>query len=141
MQQVIPDAAWLDILAALVNTGGPLDGAQLKLYSNAINPSRLTALSDLTEATFHGYVGASVTWDPVHTDPTNGPVVTGASHLFEATSPLAGPETIYGAFLTSSDSLKLLAACRFDNAVVISAVGQGLVVVAEYGPFGKWLML
>jgi hypothetical protein len=139
--QVVPDSAWLDILAALIAPTAPLDGAKLHLNQNNIVPTTGMALAALTEADIHGYVAATVVWGAVHTDPTYGPVVDGGASVFLTTTPVAGANTIYGAYLTNGAGDKLLAAVKLDAPVVLNAVGQGVVVVPQYGPRAAWMMI
>jgi hypothetical protein len=139
--QVIPDSMWLDMLTALIAVSAPLAGAKLGLYKNNVVPTVGMTLADLTPADIVGVTPAAVTWGTVHTDPTDGPVVDGGASSFIVGTPVVSANTIYGAYLTDTGATKLLAALKFDVPVTLDTTGQGILVVPQFGPRSRWLMI
>jgi hypothetical protein len=117
-----------NFLTGVVTT---LSAVNIRLFKNDIPVSPATVLGDLVEADFHGY--AAQNFSAVgFTDPlTNSTVVSAPGLLpFLATSPLAGPQTLYG--WSVDDGADLLAVFRFDMdpsfgaPVTITNVGDGV---------------
>jgi len=121
---------WSAIWTELMDTGNVLDGAKLHLYagSTALTPGMV--VGDLTEATFHGYASATITWTGVYLDPSTGiPTLVGELVNFISTAVFTGGQTINGWFVTDSAGTILYMARQLQTPVAISAADQILQVV------------
>jgi hypothetical protein len=107
-----------------------LDGVKCGLFKNDYAPTTLTALADLNPADFHGYaLSAALVWGVPYYDQSGVATVVSGDQQFTATTPLAGPQIIYGYYIVDGAGAVLIAAARFDTPVNIIIVGNAVVVV------------
>jgi hypothetical protein len=130
--QVIPAAVRLAVLNLVIGTTGPLHLPTLILYQNAVALGPLTALADLTVATFDGYapvVGA--TWDTPYVDTDGSALVFGDSQTIVATGSMT-PNTIYGYAAVNVGVTALEAAWAFSSPIGVSKAGDGVAFLPAF---------
>lgn len=118
--------ALLEDLAGTVGLADVLDGAILRLFTNAFTPNPDQIPADFTEATFGGY--ASVT-PLTFSDPGNVAdegLVTITQSVFTAAAPVGAGETIEGYYLENAGGTAVLLAERFVTPVPIAVDGDFL---------------
>lgn len=88
------------VLAALIATGGSLNGAKLKLFQSSFSPTPASKAADFAtaEADFTGYTAAPVTWSAIGVDSASNPSCLSDRVFFQATDALS-PNTIGGCWL------------------------------------------
>lgn len=130
----VPTAITLEILAALIDTGGEFDGAKVRLFQNDFQPSKDSVIADFTPADFTGYATSSaIVWPDPIISPDGIPYIIGDLKLFTGTGPFSVSNTIYGYYIVDGAGTKLLWAERFDEAQVVAAAGQSVQVVPTFG--------
>lgn len=125
--QTVPQLERRAILAALIDTGAPLDGAKLKAFQNPITPTPAIVLGDLTECNFTGYsASAAVTWGTVLNNP-DGTVSAPGGGIEFAASGSAVSNTVYGVYLVDGAGTTLLAVWLLPQPIGIAIAGDGFV--------------
>lgn len=132
-----PDSLIRTILTALAAAAGLLEEYEVHLYQGELTLSRLTTLAELeaAEADFTGYAHVEGT-DMVgpFTDPDGRSKLMGALATFLASAtPAGGSQTVGGYFVTNNGSTVLFWAEALPTPVVLTAAGQGVAVVPEFG--------
>ena len=135
--QVLPTAAMNANLAALIAaTTGPLNGAKLRVYVNAVSLTPAIVLADFTEATFTGYAAVAVTWGTI-LNATDGTVFVPGGGIEFACTTAGTTQTAYGVYLTNSAGSTLLAAWSLEVPVGITNPGDGFVWPLSFGYSGQ----
>jgi len=105
------------------------------LFKNDIVPDRNSALVDFEEADFGGYALAVLPDSTGVTtrDPSSRNLICSSPEpedgvIFTADNTIAGPQTIYGAYVTDKTNAALVGAVRFDEPVVIEEEGDAVVL-------------
>lgn len=123
----------LAVLAALIDTGAPLDAVKLHLGSADIVPAPDTPLASYVECTFDGYAALSpVVWTDPYINPDGEPVVSSGSHLFLCTGDTV-TETAFTWYVTDTAGTGLLLAGRLPQSKTFSVNGDGLDLIIDYG--------
>lgn len=113
-------------------------GHTLRLFENDLTPTPATVLADVTEATYAGYVAASLVgqWgaaafvvDGLYQSLT-GP------HTFAA--PTAGSQLIYGWFINVGTTLQHIQ--RFNAPVTMSVGGPVLQLTLAFQDFARFIL-
>lgn len=128
-QMVYTQALGLEALAALVGTGDYLDGAELSLFQNDIDPTPTTPIGDYDVADYTGYGDEAVTWlAPAITDGGIAEVV-GTAGEFRPTGTTVG-NSVYGCLLKTAGGA-LVGACKFADGPypMTNALDQILLTV------------
>lgn len=108
---------------------GPFNGCKVGLFKNNIVPSPNTVLADLTQPEATGYaLSAAPVWGSAFNGANDCKGITAPSVTFRRTNSDDDEETIYGAFLVTSDGNTLLATKRFEEPVTW-AVADDVVIV------------
>lgn len=116
-------------------TGGDLMGAKMILIANDIPLTDQTAFADIVVPTFTGYsTSSAITWSDPYVAPDLRLVVAGTHKTFICTGGTPADQ-IFGAAIVDSTVMDVLAVMRFDEAVPITQVGDGLTVEAVI-PYG-----
>lgn len=120
------------IMAAAIDTGGPLDALTLRLFVNpGVIPTRNSAIADLTEASYAGYTAqAAVTWLGPYIGTDAMVHVAVAGHLFESTDGVT-PNTVYGWYLTNAGGTVLTMLALLPVPVPLTAAGDGVVIAPD----------
>jgi hypothetical protein len=127
---VIPLDVSRQIADTLTGTGKLFDAAEIALYINNVTPGPLTALADLTLATFTGSSPQLITtWGAAYIGADGSIHLTAPSALFTATATPGTPQTVYGATVVGDPGGTpfLIAAWRFDTPVNIAVKYDGVV--------------
>jgi hypothetical protein len=128
---VVIDPATVSMLTALTTTGKPLHAPIMKLFQNNYTPVHGTTLSNLTEATFVGYVASSaITFGTAYLNSQGYAEIDGPTTQFTCTASTT-PNTIYG-YWVEDGSGNLLYAERFTAPQYITGSGQAVVVVPRF---------
>ena len=120
----VPDAIEVEVLTTLLTPAHTL-----RIYGNNRTPADGDVASDYTEISGGGYANKPLTfanWSIVAGAPSYA-VYTSQTWIF--TGPVAGPNTIYGYYITRNTDGKLLLAERFASAVVPFAPVNGSKIV------------
>lgn len=91
-------------LTALVDAGGPYDGAQLRLMTAPSAASRGTTLAEVVEASFTGYLAADIEWNAPSIE-AGAAICTGSTGTFRPTDS-AVSESVTGWYITAGGILK-----------------------------------
>jgi len=130
-RSVIPKNSQADALDALTAAMGLFAGGEVRLYTNAIVLDSDVALTDLTEATFDGYMEKPVgTWFPAALAEDGYVSVEAPGVQFVATG-TTKPETVQGYYLTDMAGTKLLAVWALDAPI---AMGVDLLIAVMVRP-------
>ena len=102
---------------------------QLRLFVNDFVPCKDMVISDITEASFPGYLAV----DLVRADWTDPVTVMGIATSWNGTSPkefdaTSGVTTVYGYYITVPDPDVFLLAQRFDAPPIITSAAPILLV-------------
>jgi len=122
----------LDLLTVDGATPGPYDAAIVALFQNDFFPNANQVVGDFTEADFDGYAqSTAAVWGDAITDVAGETAVYADTKQFTATGGVT-TNTIYGYYVLDSTATKVLWAERFEDPVIVTAAGQGVVVVPKY---------
>lgn len=122
-------------LAADAAVGGKLHGAKVMLASAPIVPDQMSAVGDLTAASFTGYAPVAVAaWTAPYVDSLGTVRLDGGDILFQPTDAVA-PNTIYAWALTDTTGAILLYVETLDTPVVLADALHGLVITVSM-PYG-----
>jgi hypothetical protein len=116
-------------------TAGTLNGAKIVLFSNDLTINQNTVIGDLTVVTVAGMVAFAVTWDAPWLNAAGEVVVSAPSHVFAATAVPGAPLNAFGWAITNGAGTELYAAVKFDAAVGVSKIGDGVSVQPLLTPF------
>lgn len=109
-----------------------VDTPKIALFQNNYTPSYDTAIGDLVEASFGGYLAAALSG---HTAAVRNPQglfeVIWDGHAFIADGTISGPQTIYGWYIFNTDHLMM--AERFDTPVIVAAEFDAILVHPRFG--------
>lgn len=104
----------------------------VRLFTNDFQPIPSTVLADFTEATFDGYAAKAIVNAAGFRDPATGDLeVNGsvADEVFLAGAAIAGPQTIFGWYITLAIlGTEWIAAGRLDVPITVAAEGDGVVL-------------
>jgi len=119
-------------LAALIGAANVL-GNTLKagLYTNTIAITPKTALADLTEATYAGYVRQAVVMGAVYRDPVNG-IAANSGLLTWQQVGVAVPQILRGIFYVGGAGPVLYFAENFPTPIALNDVIDAFETVLEY---------
>lgn len=129
---IYPDLSLSEIIAALeADTILFPVGFTLRLYTNDVTPTRLTALADLTQLTnvqVPGYSAATPTWNgtPLRRQDGSWEDWTDQNAFVAAGGPPPAPQIVYGWYITNAGNTVLAGAGRFDAPFTFVADGDGL---------------
>lgn len=128
MDKFIQSITAILVWAGLVKASTPWAGAEMGLFTNALDPSDRTVLADLTEATFDGYARAPITWGTPYIDGTGQVIFEGNNCEFLCT---AGTGEILEGYFVIGAGDEFLGAVRFAGGPrAVTGVGTGLNEVA-----------
>jgi len=131
LPKVIVDAA----AAALIqdaNFFGASTAGHVLLFQSDTVPNEANVLADFQEADFDGYARFELdgsAWDLSQDTDAGITMFNEVVADFTAGAGLAGPQTIYGFLLANVDDDTLFGAVRFDEPIVVSQVGQHVMVI------------
>lgn len=119
----------LAALAALVGVGNLLEGAKLRLFTNAVMFTDQLAPADLDEATFTGYAAANIAaWGAPFVDPQDGVTkLVGTSSQFTQTSN-AVVNTVTGWYVTNTAGTEILAGDTFAEPIPFNGPNTAIIV-------------
>jgi len=125
----------LALLALEIDTGAPLDGAKVHLFTAGPTMNDRMEISDFTEATFGGYAEITLgAWSDPYVNPTGQATVTSSPCHFEATDDTT-PNTVLGFYITNAGETLLIAAQLFEDPIAFAEEFDGVTFVIDY-PFG-----
>jgi len=107
-----------------------VDGKTVHLFQNNHDVTRNTVLADLTECDFDGYAPLDPAWVPSVASGAED-VALAPSLIFEAGAGLAGPQTVYGYYVTDEDDELSWAETFEDGPTTIAVVGQELEIFPQ----------
>lgn len=104
----------------------------VRLFTNDFQPIPSSVLADFTEATFDGYAAKAIANATGFRDPATGDLdVQGevASEAYIAGAAIAGPQTVYGWYITLAIlGTEWIAAGRLDEPITVAAENDGVVL-------------
>jgi hypothetical protein len=112
--------------------------ARIRLFANNVTVDASTVIGDLTEATFPGYAYILTTAVGFPTPTINGSdqaETDGPTMTWTCTSTPGSPETVYGLYVTSTDSFsnpKLIFAVNFAVPQTITTTGDAVEKVMNW---------
>lgn len=111
------------IYAWLIDTGNPLDGAEMILFTNQPDQNDPTlVIADLTQPTFTGYTAEAIATWVQYNDSESRPYLASTPIEYNPTNATNLPQTIRGAALINGTDL--LAVGYFPLAKVLSVADQ-----------------
>lgn len=121
--------------APMAPAAGPLSGVKYHLFLNNVTPTLNTQLTDFTEVTTGDMPGYAVPTAPTFgssIDSDDGAAVAVAgSQQFAANADPTTPILVYGYFVTDTGATHLMGAEKFDTAVPIAKMGDGVIVIPQ----------
>lgn len=114
MELVRTNTEALAILLALTDTGGALDGAEVRLYVNDVQPVVTSVVGDFDETTYTGHADKLITWLPPSIADDGSPECIGTVPEFRPTDDVT-PNTVYGLIIIDSGGV-MFEGGRFDDA-------------------------
>lgn len=134
MSCVFSDYLNQQIVSQMIASGGPLYNLSMGLFVNNVAITEDTVFSNLTEASFDGYVRhTAVTFDTAYVDSSGGWAVQTGLYQFLMTDS-AEPQTVYGYFLinpTSSGASELLVAETFASPVSLAQANNSIFISGQ----------
>jgi hypothetical protein len=125
--------ALMNALNGTIGLAEVLDGAELRLFTNAITPSKDSVFADFAEPTFTGYAPVTpLTWSAVGNAGTDG-LYNDTEVNITCTATPTPAETVEGYFLCAAGGGAFLFGERFEDPVGIAAIGDqlSLQIVAQ----------
>lgn len=131
MPKAIPESARLLLLENM--RAGELALSALHLFQNDITPGPFTAIGDLTEADYSGYLAIpALAFGAVYVSGDGGAKTTLPSQQFDHSGGIVAND-IYGWYLTDAGGA-LLMAQRFDDAPIeMSTASHSIIVLLTLG--------
>jgi len=121
----------LDILAALIDTGGYLEDATLTLFENDVNPTETSVVGDFTDATYTGEAPEVIAWLAPSISDDGNPQIVGIAGEFRPTATSAG-KVVYGAILKTTGG-DYIGGVRFEDAPIpMAEVTDSIVLTPAY---------
>lgn len=96
----------LAVLFALTDTGGLLDGAKVRLFTNDVQPVITSVVGDFTAATYTGHADKLVTWLAPSIADDGTPECIGTVPEFRPTDAVT-PNTVFGAILIDAGAVMM----------------------------------
>lgn len=128
---VITPTSFLSQLLADLLADADVAGCIVRLYQNNLQPTQQNVFADFSEANFVGYAAVAGALVAPTIDPQGNPQLVGSNCRFTAGA-VAGPQTIYGYYVTNAANNKLLWSEAFATPIVINGPGQMIGVVPVY---------
>lgn len=126
----------LELAVALGATGtdGTLDGAQVRLFVNDVQPVRGSVVGDFTETNYTGHADEDITWlAPTVADDGHVEVI-GTVGEFRPTDGVT-PNVVYGAVILDSGGAVMMGG-RFDDAPLpMNSALDNIVLTVRFRPF------
>jgi len=125
---------------ALIDTGGVLDGAVIRLFKNDVMPTLTSVTADFTETDYVGFGDQTITWlEPSISD--DGTIeVLGTVGEFRPTNDVT-PNQVYGALLLDSTTAMLFGG-RFEGAPLpMESATDSILITVRFRPADQSLAI
>lgn len=115
-------------MLALIDTGVILDGVEVDLYTNDIQPNEQSIAADFIKPTWTGYADKAVTWGTPANEGANGATVEAGSVNWISN---ADADTLIYGWLVKDAGGDLVYARRMDEPLAVFGV-QSITIVPAY---------
>jgi len=133
MEFVNATALLTAIATELIDTGNLLDAAEVRLFTNDIQPTAENVVGDFTAPTYTGAGDEAVTWLAPSIADDGTVEAIGTLGEFRPTDAVT-PNTVYGAILLSAGGAYLMGARFEDGPLPMESAADAILLTMRYRP-------